>query len=93
MRKEKMIRGRMVRSNGEIMGFKVDRNEVIRLNEWYMGDLRERDMEKEFGIDYEKRGKLLKVVKGEKCWKLYGISEKDFLEYGVEVEENRKEVK
>lgn len=93
MRKEKMITRTIVTTNAEIMAFNLDANEVITLNESYIGDLSDKDIEKQFAIDYDNSAKFLKLVNAEKCSKLYGITEKDFLENAVELDENRKEVK
>jgi hypothetical protein len=93
MRKEKMITRTIVTTNAEIMAFNLDTNEVITLNESYIGDLSDRDIEKQFAIDYDNSAKFLKLVNAEKSSKLYGITEKDFLENAVELDENRKEVK
>ena len=91
MRKEKMITRTIVTTNAEIMAFNLDTNEVITLNESYIGDLSDREIEKKFSIDYENTAKFLKLVNAEKSSKLYGITEKDFLLYAVELDENRKE--
>ena len=93
MRKEKMITRTIVTTNAEIMAFNLDTNEVITLNESYIGDLSDKDVEKQFAIDYNNSAKFLKLVNAEKSSKLYGITEKDFLENAVELGENRKEVK
>lgn len=93
MRKEKMITRTIVTTNANIMAFNLDTNEVITLNEYYIGDLSDKEIEKQFTIDYSNSAKFLKLVNAEKTSKLYGILEKDFLEYGVELDENRKEVK
>lgn len=90
MRKEKMITRTIVTTNAEIMAFNLDTNEVITLNESYTGDLSDRDIEKQFAIDYDNSAKFLKLVNAEKSSKLYGITEKDFLENAVELDENRK---
>lgn len=94
MRKEKLITRTIVTTNAEIMAFNLDTNEVITLNESYVGDLSDREIEKKFSIDYSNSAKFLKLVNAEKTSKLYGISEKDFLEYAIELDsETRKEVK
>ena len=93
MRIEKMITRTIVTTNAEIMAFNLDTNEVITLNESYIGDLSDRDIEKQFAIDYDNTAKFLKLVNAEKSTKLYGITEKDFLENAIELDENRKEVK
>lgn len=93
MRKEKMITRTIVTTNAEIMAFNLDTNEVITLNESYIGDLSDKDIEKQFAIDYDNSAKFLKLVNAEKSSKLYGITEKDFLENAIELDENRKEVK
>ena len=93
MRKEKMITRIITVTEVEIMAFNLDTNEVITLNESYIGDLSDKEIEKRFAIDYNNSAKFLKLVNAEKSSKLYGISEKDFLEYAVELDENRKEVK
>ena len=88
-----MITRTIVTTKAEIMAFNLDTNEVITLNESYIGDLSDKEIEKQFEIDYDNYAKFLKIVNAEKNAKLYGISEKDFLQYGVELDENRKEVK
>ena len=93
MRKEKMITRTITVTNAEIMGFNLDTNEVITLNESYIGDLSDGEIEKRFSDDYDNSAKFLKLVNAEKSSKLYGITEKDFLQYAVELNENRKEVK
>lgn len=91
MRKEKMITRTITITNAEIMAFNLDTNEVITLIETYIGDLSDKEIEKQFSVDYSNSAKFLKLVDAEKTSKLYGISEKDFLEYAVELNENRKE--
>ena len=93
MRREKMITRTIVTTNAEIMCFNLDTNEVITLKETYIGDLSDKEIEKKFSVDYNNSAKFLKLVNAEKASKLYGISEKAFLEYAVELDENRKEVK
>lgn len=94
MKKQKMITRTIVTTNAEIMAFNLDTNEVITLTESYIGDLSDNEIEKQFSIDYANNAKFLKLVNAEKSSKLYGISEKDFLEYAVELDsETRKEVK
>lgn len=94
MRKEKLITRTITVTEAEIMAFNLDTNEVITLNESYIGDLSDKEIEKRFAIDYNNSAKFLKLVNAEKSSKLYGISEKDFLEYAVELNsETRKEMK
>lgn len=93
MRKEKMITRSIVTTNAEIMAFNLDTNQVITLNEFYIGDLSDKEIEKQFTIEYSNSVKFLKLVNAEKSSKLYGITEKVFLENAVELGENRKEVK
>lgn len=93
MRKEKMITRTIVTTNAEIMAFNLDTNEVITLNESYIGDLSDKDIEKQFSVDYSNSAKFLKLIDAKKTSTLYGISEKDFLQYAVELNENIKEVK
>lgn len=94
MRKEKMITRRIVTTNAEVMAFNLDTNEVITLNESYIGDLSDKEIEKQFSVDYDNSAKFLKLVSAEKTTKLYGISEKDFIQYAVELDsETRKELK
>lgn len=88
-----MITRTIVTTNAEIMAFNLDTNEVITLNESYIGDLSDKDIEKQFALDYNNSAKFLKLVNAEKSSKLYGITEKDFLQNAVELDENRKEVK
>ena len=93
MRKEKLITRTITVTKAEIMAFNLDTDEVITLNEAYIGDLSDKEIEKRFVADYSNSAKFLKLVNAEKSSKLYGITEKDFLEYAVELDENRKEVK
>ena len=93
MKKERMIKRTIVTTNAEIMCFNLDTNEVITLNESYIGDLSDKDIEKQFTIDYDNSAKFLKLISAQKSSKLYGISEKSFLQNAVELDENRKEVK
>lgn len=94
MRRDKMITRRITTTNAEIMAFNLDTNEVITLTESYIGDLSDKDIEKQFSVDYNNTAKFLKLVNAEKSSKLYGITEKDFLENAVELDsETRKEVK
>lgn len=94
MRKQKMVTRTIVTTNAEIMCFNLDTNEVITLNESYIGDLSDQEIEKQFCIDYNNSAKFLKLVSAEKTSKLYGITEKDFLQYAVELDsETRKEMK
>lgn len=93
MRKEKMITRTITTTNAKIMAFNLDTNEVITLNESYIGDLSDKDLEKQFLLDYNNSAIFLKLVNAEKSSKLYGITEKDFLQNAIELDENRKEVK
>ena len=94
MRKEKMITRTIVTTNAEIMAFNLDTNEIITLNESYIGDLSDNEIEKQFALDYANNAKFLKLINADKSSKLYGITEKDFLQYAVELDsETRKEVK
>lgn len=91
--RKKMITRTIVTTNAEIMAFNLDTNEVINVNESYIGELSDKDIEKQFSLDYNNSAKFLKLVNAEKTTKLYGITEKDFLVNAVELDENRKEVK
>lgn len=93
MKREKMITRTIVTTNAEILAFNLDTNEVITLNESYIGDLSDKEIEKQFTVDYNNSAKFLKLASAEKTSKLYGITEKDFLQYAVELDENRKELK
>ena len=93
MRKQKMVTRTIVTTSAEIMAFNLDTNEVITLNESYIGDLSDKEIEKCFTVDYDNSAKFLKLISAEKTTKLYGITESDFLQYAVELDENRKEVK
>ena len=93
MKRDKLITRTIVTTNAEIMAFNLDTNEVITLTESYIGDLSDKEIEKQFSVDYDNSAKFLKLVNADKTSKLYGISEKDFLQYAVELDENRKEVK
>lgn len=88
-----MITRTIVITNADIMAFNLDTNEVITLNESYIGDLSDKEIEKQFIADYQNTAKFLKLVNAEKTTKLYGISEKVFLQYAVELDsETRKEM-
>lgn len=89
MKREKMITRTLVITNADVMCFNLDTNEVITLNESYIGDLSDKDIEKQFTIDYNNSAKFLKLISAQKTSKLYGISEKDFLQYAVELDEKR----
>ena len=91
MKRERMITRTIITTNVEIMAFNLDTNEVITLNESYLGDLSDKEIEKKFAVDYDNSAKFLKLINAEKTSNLYGISEKDFLQYAVELNENRKE--
>lgn len=91
MKKERMITRTIITTNAEILCFNLDTNEVITLNESYIGDLSDKDIEKQFIIDYGNSAKFLKLISAQKSSKLYGISEKNFLQFAVELDENRKE--
>lgn len=93
MRKEKLITRTITVTNAEIMAFNLDTDEVISINESYIGDLSDKEIEKRFCADYDNSAKFLKLVNAEKTSKLYGITEKDFLMNAIELDENRKEVK
>lgn len=93
MKKQKMITRTIITTNADILCFNLDTNEVITLNETYIGDLSDKDIEKKFTNDYFNYAKFLKIVNAEKTEKLYGMPEKDFLQYAVELDENRKEKK
>lgn len=93
MRKEKLITRTITVTEANIMAFNLDTNEVITLNESYIGDLSDKEIEKRFVNDYNNSAKFLKLVNAEKSSKLYGITEKDFLVNAVELDENRKGVK
>ena len=92
MRKEKMITRTIVTTNAEIMAFNLDTNEVITLNESYIGDLSDKEIEKKFNAE-NPTCKFIKLDNVEVTEKLYGLSEDLFLQYAVELDENRKEVK
>ena len=92
MKRERMITRTIITTNVEIMAFNLDTNEVITLNESYIGDLSDKEIEKKFAVDYDNSAKFLKLVNAGKTTKLYGLPEKDFLEYAVELDsETRKE--
>lgn len=91
MRKEKMITRTVTITNAEIMAFNLDASEVVTLIESYIGDLSDKEIEKRFTADYQNSAKFLKLINAEKSSKLYGITERDFLQYAVELDENRKE--
>lgn len=92
MRKEKMITRTIKVTKYEVTYFDLEINEV-RVDELEtIGTPTDKEIEKQFNNENPKC-KFIKLDNVEVTEKLYGLSEKKFLEYAIELDENRKEVK
>lgn len=92
MRKQKMVTRTIKVTKYEVVYFDLENNEV-RVDELEtVGTPTDKEIEKQFNID-NSNCKFIKLGNVEVTEKLYGIPEDKFLEYAVELDENRKEVK
>ena len=92
MRKSKMVTRTIKVTKYEVTYFDLEINEVRGDVLETVGTPTDKEIEKQFNIENPtcKFIKLDNVVVTEK---LYGLSEEMFLQYAVELDENRKEVK
>ena len=92
MRKSKMVTRTIKVTKYEVTYFDLEINEVRGDVLEIVGTPTDKEIEKQFNIENPtcKFIKLDNVVVTEK---LYGLSEEMFLQYAVELDENRKEVK
>ena len=92
MRKSKMVTRTIKVTKYEVTYFDLEINEVRSDLIESVGTPTDKEIEKQFNIENPtcKFIKLDNVVVTEK---LYGLSEEMFLQYAVELDENRKEVK
>ena len=92
MRKSKMVTRTIKVTKYEVTYFDLEINEVRGDVLEIVGAPTDKEIEKQFNIENPtcKFIKLDNVVVTEK---LYGLSEEMFLQYAVELDENRKEVK
>lgn len=92
MRKQKMITRTIKVTKYEVTYFDLEINEV-RVDELEtIGTPTDKEIEKQFNTE-NPTCKFIKLDNVEVTEKLYGLSEEMFLEYAVELDENRKEVK
>lgn len=93
MKKQKMITRRIKVIKYEVTYFDLEINEVRSDVLEIVGTPTDKEIEKQFNIDNPSL-KFIKFDNIEVTEKLYGITEKDFIQYGVELDsETRKEVK
>lgn len=92
MRKQKMVTRTIKVTKYEVTYFDLEIDEVRAVELETVGTPTDKDIEKQFNID-NPNCKFIKLDNVEVTEKLYGLSEDKFLEYAVELDENRKEVK
>lgn len=92
MRKQKMVTRTIKVTKYEVTYFDLEINEVRAVELETVGTPTDKDIEKQFNI-VNPTCKFIKLDNVEVTEKLYGLSEDKFLEYAVELDENRKEVK
>lgn len=92
MRKEKMITRSIKVTRYEATYFDLVMNEVRAVELEIVGTPTDKEIEKQFNSE-NPTCKFIKLDNIEVTEKLYGLSERKFLEYAVELDENRKEVK
>jgi hypothetical protein len=92
MRKEKMITRTIKVTRYEVTYFNLDINEVFTVELEAIGAPTDKEIEKNFNAE-NPTCKFIKLGNVEVTEKLYGLSENIFLQYAVELDENRKEVK
>ena len=92
MRKEKMITRTIKVTKYEVTYFDLEINEVRADELETVGTPTDKEIEKQFNTE-NPTCKFIKLDNVEVTEKLYGIPEDKFLEYAVELDENRKEVK
>ena len=92
MRKQKMVTRTIMVTKYEVTYFDLENNEVQTVELEIVGTPTDKEIEKQFNID-NPTCKFIKIDHVQVSEKLYGIPEDKFLEYAVELDENRKEVK
>lgn len=92
MRKQKMVTRTIKVTKYEVTYFDLGIDEVRAVELETVGTPTDKDIENQFNID-NPTCKFIKLDNVEVTEKLYGLSEDKFLEYAVELDENRKEVK
>ena len=92
MRKQKMVTRTIKVTKYEVTYFDLVYNTVETVEMETIGTPTDKEIEKQFNnenLSY----KFIKLANIEVTEKLYGLTEERFLEYAVELDENRKEVK
>lgn len=92
MRKSKMITRTIKVTKYEVTYFDFEINEVRADVLETVGTPTDKEIEKQFNAE-NTTCKFIKLDNVEVTEKLYGLSEEMFLQYAVELDENRKEVK
>lgn len=92
MRKSKMVTRTIKVTKFEVTYFDLDINEVRGDALETVGTPTDKEIEKQFNAE-NPTCKFIKLDNVEVTEKLYGLSEEMFLQYAVELDENRKEVK
>lgn len=92
MRKSKMVTRTIKVTKYEVTYFDLEINEVRGDVLETIGTPTDKEIEKQFNIE-NPTCKFIKLDNVEVTEKLYGLSEEMFLQYAVELDENRKEVK
>lgn len=92
MRKTKMVTRTIKATKYEVTYFDLENNEVRVDVLETVGTPTDKEIEKQFNAE-NPTCKFIKLDNVEVSEKLYGLSEELFLQYAVELDENRKEVK
>lgn len=91
MRKQKMVTRTIKITKYEVTYFDLELDKIRTVELETVGTPTDKEIEKQFNID-NPTCKFIKLDNVEVTEKLYGLSERKFLEYAVELDENRKEV-
>ena len=92
MRKTKMVTRTIKLTKYEVTYFDLTVNKVRNVVLETVGTPTDKEIEKQFNIE-NPTCKFIKLDNVEVTEKLYGLSEEMFLQYAVELDENRKELK
>lgn len=92
MRKQKMVTRTIKVTKYEVTYFDLEINQVRTVELETVGTPTDKEIEKQFNIE-NPTCKFIKLDNIAVIEKLYGLLEDKFLEYAVELDENRKEVK
>lgn len=92
MRKQKMVTRTIKVTRYEVTYFDLEINEVRTDELEIVGTPTDKEIEKSFNEE-NPTCKFIKLDNVEVTEKLYGLPENIFLQYAVELDENRKEVK